>query len=263
MAGSIHHGAGEPLKTPSDGDLFLSDDGASRLGQGGTWCPLEAGPGAGYRVAEDFAQASGGSLPAPWATQDTSAAGTPTLDFVDDAAGGRFQLHLATTNEAEAISIYHGDQLTFDITKGPIFKARLKLELDVTGGGGAMAAGDILVFGLASARNATLDNITTNAWFRMEGSSGRFLYEADDGTTDTDDQDTGVDGVDNAFVTVEIDCSDLSAVGFYIDGLRVGQASIPAATGNVQPFIELSKAAAANFDHRLTIDYIDVYQPSR
>ena len=51
-----------------------------------------------------------------------------------------------------------------------------------------------LTIGLASAFNATLDSVATNLWFRYIASLVPVI-EGDDGTTDTDDQATGVTSV--------------------------------------------------------------------
>lgn len=211
-----------------------------------------------WQIREDFLADAGATLPKPWGTQDTSAAGSPTLDYVADAAGGRYVLKLATDNEVEAITLYWADQLMIDITKKPVIEFRIKVESDVTGAGGLFAAGDKLVMGLASNRNATLDNVTTNAWFMFTGANHNIYVESDDGTTDTDDTDSGADWAENTFVTLRIDCTNLAAVKFYVDNVLKAQTAISAATGNVQPFFELTKAAAANKDHRLTIDYVTV-----
>lgn len=261
MAGTVTHGSGAPQQQPVDGTLYLRADGLPEFRVGSRWAAACLGPQAGVRVFEDFLLASGGSLPAPWGTQDTSAAGTPTLAYSDDAAGGQFVLKLAADNEAEAISLYFADQLVFDSTKKPVFKCRVKLEPDVTGAGGELGDGDAIVIGLASARNATLDNVAAHAWFRLQGSASpnkNILVESDDGTTDDDDNDTGSDWVANTWIELAIDMSDLAAIGFYIDGVKVAQLAASAMTGNLQPFVEVTKAAAANNDHRLTVDWIDV-----
>lgn len=259
MSGNINSQDGHPLAIPEDGTLILPGDGVPSVAHNGQVSAVQIG-GQAYRILEHFPLAAGGTLPAPWATQDTSSSGTPTLDYADDAAGGQYILKLAADNEAEAITLYHGDQLTFDSTKKVIFEARVKIEPDVTGAGGDLAAGDIIVMGLAAARDATLDDITKNVWFRFEGANHNILVESDDGSTDDDDNDTGSDWVDDTWMVLKIVIDDVSAIGFYVDGVRVAQLAAAALTGNLQPFIEVSKAAAANFDHRVTIDYIDVIQ---
>jgi hypothetical protein len=264
MAGVITRGRSNADDTRSTGTLHLNSTSgvpeARVEGVDGTarWAAVDVGPGGGPRVYEDFLLDAGATLPLPWGKQDTSAAGSPTLDFTADGAGGLYVMKLDTTNEVENITLYFADQLVFNIAKNPVFSCRLKIESDVTGAGGLFAAGDMLAVGLASARNATLDSVATHAWFRFEGANHNILYEGDDGTTDTDDQDSGVDWAENTFVDLKIDATDLASVKFYVNEAEIGDVAIAAATGNVPPFIQLSKAAAANKDHRVTVDWIDV-----
>lgn len=210
-------------------------------------------------IREDFLGRAGQALPTWLTTTDLSSAGTPTMDFVASSAGGVWAMKFDTTNEVENIGLYQGDNLTWDITKDPILRVRVKIEPDVTGAGGDFAAGDKLVIGLASARNATLDSITAHAWFRFEGANHNILIEADDGTTDTDDKDTGIDWVDDTWMLLEIDATNRTNVRFKVDGVDVTTShtfSLPA-TGNLQFFAEAQKAAAANFDHRVSFDFIE------
>lgn len=212
-------------------------------------------------LTEDFLGRPGQALPTWLTTQDTSSAGTPTMDFVADAAGGAWAMKPDTTNEVENITLYQGDQLTWNLAKKPILRARVKIEPDVTGAGGAFAAGDKLVIGLASDRNATLDSVVTNAWFRFEGANANILVETDNGTTDTDDKDTGIDWTADTYMELEIDCSTPTAVRFRINGVDRTPSGFTFAvptSGTVQFFAELQKAAAANNDHRITFDYIDI-----
>lgn len=210
----------------------------------------------GHVIEQDFFLDASATLPLPWGKQDTSAAGAPTIDFVADAAGGEYVLQHANTSEAEAIGINFADQLVFDITKKPVFFARLKIDGTAAA---VMPAGSRLVAGLASARNATLDSVTTNAWFRVEGAgAGRaILAEADDGTTDSDDQSTGVSYVEGTYLDLVIDCISLAAVKFVINGVLVKTLAISAATGNVQPFIELQKDSGTG-TIKVTIDKVRV-----
>jgi hypothetical protein len=264
MSGQIIQGVGTPRFKKGIGQFFARRDGPSEVsvvasdGVDSRWAALEAGPVAGYRRYFDFDFDAGATLPLPWGKQDTSAAGSPTTDFSADVAGGVYVMKLDTTNEVEAITLYFADQLTVNIAKKPVLRFRLKVESDVTGAGGLFAAGDKLVMGFASARNATLDNVVTNAWFMFAGANHNIYTESDDGTTDTDDQDSGVDWAENTYADFRIDCTELGAVKFFVNGVLVATRSIPLATGVVQPFFELTKAAAANKDHRLTIDYVDV-----
>lgn len=212
------------------------------------------------RISEDFLGRAGQALPTWLTTQDTSTSGSPTMDFVANTAGGAYRLMLATTTEAEAITLYQGDHLTWNIAKKPILRFRVKVRPDVTGAGGTLAAGDKIVMGLASARNATLDNITTNAWFMLAGANMNLYVETDDGTTDTDDTDTGQDYVADTWMELAIDCSNVNGIRFYKDGVDVtpaGTFKIPS-SGNLQFFVEVTKASAANKDHDVMIDFVEI-----
>ena len=263
MAGTISSTTRFPVVDRPVGSIICRDDGlplVSAPGPSSTpfHAALQAGPVGGVRIFDDFLQDAGATLPAPLGKQDTSAAGTPTLDYSADAAGGAYVMKLDTTNEAEKITLYFADQLVIDITKKPLLQFRMKIEPDVTGAGGDLGASDIIVAGLASARNATLDSVTTNAWFRFEGANHNILWETDDGTTDDNDNDTGINWADNTYALYTIDASSLAAVRFFVNGVPCGVADMSAATGNLQFFIEVQKAAAANMDHRVTVDFFDV-----
>jgi hypothetical protein len=204
-------------------------------------------------VEFDFIQLAGSTLPLWLATADTSAAGSPTLDFVSSDAAGVYQLATAATDEVEILTLYMGDGLSFDTTKNLVLFGRFKVDAAAI----PWSADQRFVFGFASARDDTLDDVVRNVWFRMEGASANLLWESDDGTTDTNDQDTGVDLVDDTFVDVAIDMRDLSAVGFYVDGELVGEGSVPAMTGNVQFLMEIQKDAGTETD-ALQVDYVRV-----
>lgn len=222
-------------------------------------------------VKEDFLAPAGTSLPAPWAKQDTSAAGSPVSDYVDATAGsgsnGAFNLALAADNEVESLTLYWGDYTPLGAAHYPYFETTVLIRPDVTGASGDLAAGDVLVFGLASNRNATHDDITLNAWFRMEGANKNILWETDDDTTDDDDNDTGVDWVADTAIKLAVDFAPDPAdatnvkVRFYVDDVLVGTSdmdliSMITAAEQFQPYIEVTKAAAANSDHDVLVDYV-------
>lgn len=202
-------------------------------------------------IHEDFLQPSGGTLPAPFATKDTSAAGAPTLDFVDDADNGAYRLKLAADNESEIITLYWADDVFIEPTKQPYFEAR------VTYTNASPAAEEALVIGLADAQNDTLDTVAKAAWFLLTGANNNILYESDDGTTNDDDNDSGQDWTSGTAFVLGIDLADLSAVKFYVDGALVGSTDMSALTGNLQPFIQLQKSSGTTVP-QLDIDYIDV-----
>jgi hypothetical protein len=218
-----------------------ADDGVTHIGRDRT------------EIYEDFLLQETASLPQPWGTQNTSAAGSPTLSYIDSAANGVFHLAHDGTNEAQTLTLHFNDQLVIDSTKGPIFEARLKVNF----AGATFSADQRVVFGLASARNATLDSIVNNAWFRIEGANLNILVESDDGTTDTDDTDTGVDIVDNTYIKVRIDMRDLSQIRFFVDDVLAGTLAASAMTGILQPFIEIQRDAGTE-QEQVHIDYISV-----
>jgi|GEM_PF-1682749 len=212
------------------------------------------------RMLEEFAARTGQGLPTWLGMTETSAAGTPTTDYVADAVTGVYAVKFDTTNEVETITVSQGDQRTWDIAKNPIVEFRLKVESDVTGGGGVFAAGDKCVFGLAHDRNATLDDNTVHAWFMFAGANHNVYVETDDGTTDNDDNDTSQDWAENTFARYKIDTTDQANIKFYINDIDVTPETmtLAAATGNLQVYAECQKAAALNKDHRLSLDYIIV-----
>lgn len=209
------------------------------------------------RIFEDFLPPASATIGAPWATHDTSAAGSPTIDYVDDTANGVFTLTHDGTAEQQNLALYFGDQLVIDPTKNPVFETRLKINF----AGATFSADQRIVIGLAAARNATLNSNTHHAWFRIEGANLNILCEADDGTTDTDDQDTGIDIVDDTYTTFRIDMSDLSNIKFYVNGVEQSGANVSAsamaAANLLQPYIEIQRDAGAEAE-AVTIDYVMV-----
>lgn len=209
---------------------------------------------AGGILFEDFLQLPTDSVPSPWGIQDTSVAGSPTADTVADQANGLFRLATDAQSEAQTLTLYHQDQLTIDPTKNPFMETRIRLNT----AGATFTADQRLVVGLAAARNATLDSNASHCWFRIEGADLSLFIEGDDGTTDTDDEDSGIDYVDNTFITLGIDMMDLSAVKFYVDGVQVVttiDVSGLAATNLLQPYIEMQRDAGTEVEV-LDIDYI-------
>lgn len=189
---------------------------------------------------------------APLSTQDTSAAGSPTVARVS-GAGGIFRLRADSQDEAQALGLNLGDVLVLDPTQGPVFECRLAVH-------GTLTGDERAVWGLAAARNATLDSVAKHAWFRVEGVSTSLLWETDDATTDDNDNDTGEDYTADTYNVYKIDMTDLSNVRFMIDGAEVATADLStlAATDLLQPFIEYQKDGGAD-TNGLEIDYVLAY----
>ena len=237
------------------GGRRLSHDAVSDKG----W--YTTGVGDKVQIFSDFI--GGGSLPLDSAggegfvNHDTSSSGAPTLAF-QPAADGVYMMKFASTSEAEYLATYLGDDCCISPTKNPIFEARVKLVL----AGSTLSADDRIVIGLASARDNTLNDIVDHVWFRMEGANNNIFVEGDDGTTDNDDNDTGVDYASGTYQVFKIDMSDLTDVKYYIDGTQCVlpekiDVSAMAATDYLQPYIEIQKDTGAEV-HEVHIDYISV-----
>src|SRR3990172_7408337 len=91
----------------------------------------------------------------PWIKNDTSVAGAPTLA----ATGGFMVATLAADVEVENLCLSFGNSLPFDIDD--LIRAEFWAKLS-----GTPSADTSLAFGLASARNYTIDTITNHASFR-------------------------------------------------------------------------------------------------
>lgn len=201
--------------------------------------------------ADTFSTAGQGS---PWAVADTSAAGTPTVATVSPSATGEVAITLAATSEAENVCLSFGDKLCFDIDNIQCFEARVNVA--------AMLSGSELVIGLGSARNDTTDSVAANAWFKMVGASSvtALVVESDDGVTDRDDIATG-QTLSSTYKRLVIDFTGgKSNVKFYVDGVRVGEATVfdmSQYSGSLQPIIQLQKTVNTNVT-AVTVDYVEV-----
>lgn len=212
---------------------------------GASWRGIELAQA--YRIQEDFNLAASGTLPAPWAKQDTGGGGG---DYVADVATGAYNLLLESTDEIQTLTLYHGDHRTIDPTKQPYVEARVTIT-------GTLSADDRIVVGIASDRDATLSDIVRHAWFRMEAANFNITIESDDGTTDDAALDTTIDWVSGTAMTLAIDMSDLSAIDFYVDGVLAGTTSAPLMSGTMQLYIEIQKDAGV-VTHSILTDFFEV-----
>ena len=197
---------------------------------------------------EDFEGAALNSTDGKWGT-NTVGAGGPTVALVADTANGEVACILEATNQLQRAELYWNNQFNIDSEKNPIVKFRVKFA--------TVAANEFAVVGLCNARDNTYDDIVSNVWFRLDAAMD-LLIEGDDGTTDTDDVDTGIDAVNGTYLTLKIDLSDLTAVEFTIDGvLFTTTVDLTALTGVIQPFIMVGKASGTGVPS-VTLDYIEV-----
>lgn len=186
-----------------------------------------------------------------WKITDTSSSGTPTY-VKDSAHGGSVTLTLEATGEIQNVCLDFGDKLQFDIDnlQYAIFRVKTVAALD---------SATTLTFGLQSARNDNTDSTTNNAQFKLVGSNA-VVCETDDGTTDNDDKATGKTLVDSYKEFTINFANGKDDVRFYIDNEPVATGttfSMSAATGSLQPFVQIQKTADTNTDS-VTIDLIYV-----
>jgi len=181
---------------------------------------------------------------------------------VTDSAHGVYSLINSADAEAQSTQLFSSDNLWIDLFERPVVEWRAKL--DLTGTNALGSADQRLVMGVCSNHtNAedALDAVTVNAWFRMEGTSANILVEADDDSTNTDDQDSLVDLVDDTWTHFKIDFSNLADVKFFIDGVEQGGAAVVmsniAATVLVQPIFCLQRDDAAE-EEKMYIDSFKV-----
>ncbi len=208
------------------------------------------------RIVEDFLLDAGGTLPPPWGKNVETA--NITGDYGADSANGEYIILTDSTSEAQSGQLFFSDQLVVDITKNPVLEVRLK----IAPAGTEFTADERLVVGLCPAHTnaeTALDNIDHSVWFKLEGADLKIYVEADDASTDTDDQDSTIVYVKNTYLTLRIDLSTLTAIGFYVDGVEQGGAAVTAAslTGNVQPIICHQRDAGAEVN-TITIDYVSI-----
>ena len=174
------------------------------------------------------------------------------MQTVANTANGEVVCQLSATNEVNTAAISFGDQLLIPATRKFYFEAMVKF--------GTIAANERAVVGLASAYSATWDNIASNLWFRHEGDMD-LLIEGDDGTTDTDDEDTGRDTTAATYNLYTIDAMDgLSAVNFFRDNDFVGDVAVSALTVSslLQPLIGVQKASGTGVPS-VTVDFVHIF----
>ena len=212
---------------------------------------VDANPGRRFRIREDFSAAAGATLPTPWSS-DTLA--TATADYVDDSAAGVYRLGLTAADAAEAAQLTWGDQLMIDADNDPVAEFRVRID-----GLGDMTSVERVAVGLASAHAAaedSLDAVATNCWFLIVGGSTNIYMESDDGTTDTDDTDTGIDLVDDTWTIFRIDMSDLAAVRMFVDGVEAGSTlDMTDAAGEVlQPIVAIQRDDATQTEAAVRVE---------
>ena len=207
---------------------------------------------------EDFLGAAGGSpigTTAIWNIVDVAGA-TPAI--VADSGNGLFRLPLTNTSEAQDAVLYHNDNRTFDVENGLIFETRINVVVLPT----ATAES---VWGMCGDHNLDNDSATESVWFKIDG-SGAVVVENDDATAGhtNDDVATGVTAVPGTYNIYRIDCTTLSDVKFFIDGVRVASgttfdlSTLTGDTAYLQPYFDMDKGADAGVG-TIDIDYVKIW----
>jgi hypothetical protein len=198
-----------------------------------------------------------------WGTTETASGGTLVKGLIDDATNGVMGIGLSNTDEVQIAALHFGDNLCLSMAQGLVFETRLAFNVLPTTGTEYVNA----VFGLASAHNATLDSIATNAWFRVVSTAQTaLLWETDNGDTDDDDNDASTVLVADVYRVYRIDCTNTAAVKFYVDDVLVGTSdmstTLSASEAKVQPYFNVSKtkSSANTGTGTLYIDYVKVFQ---
>ncbi len=196
-----------------------------------------------------------------WKTVETTGA----VALVANEVNGVVSAAITNADSAQVAALYFGDQLCLSMKQGLMFETRVTFHVLPTTGTEIVSA----VFGLASATNADLDTIATNAWFRVEsGAQTALLWETDDGNADDDDNDAATVLVADTYHIYRIDCRDLvNGVKFYVDNALVGTSgdmntNLTASEAKVQPYFNVMKAksAANTGTGTMYIDYVRFWQ---
>lgn len=157
-----------------------------------------------------------------------------------DVANGAVDMIIDADNNAEDAVLYWSDQRGISLKQGAQIEFRLTLP--------TMTTGPTVVFGLAGDHNLVKDDITEHAWFRLNGSA-TLVVETDDTTNDEDDVATGKTLVAGTYNIFRIDCTDLTDVKFFFDGVQVATATpfdmsnLSNAEAVMQPYVSLDKGA--------------------
>jgi len=191
----------------------------------------------------------------PWVVTLTNSA---TVTYPADTAGtnGRLLLTIAANNEAENACVSFGDKLNFDID------LLQYVEFGAVMGQATFTSANGLAFGLASARNDTINTIAEAALFRVLGTSSttQLYVDSDDGTNDNTLVDTGTTFI-NVYKKFRISFTHGTAdVRFYVDDNRVAAGTtfdMSNYTGGLQPYFQVQKTTGTTAG-TAAFDYIEV-----
>lgn len=190
----------------------------------------------------------------PWSKKIVGAA-PPTVAGVADQAGGVVACALTSASQKQDAGLYFGDDRQFDVSKGLVWEARIKISVLPT-----LAAE--AVFGLCGDWADGPDAITHSIFFSADG-GGAITCETDDAATDSGAVASGVTATAAQWKIYRIDCSDVTDIKFFIDGVEVAASTTfaYAATGAnaiLQPYLGLYKASGAGVG-TIQVDYVKIW----
>ena len=231
-----------------------------------------SGPGDYVTLSSDFIQDVGETISLPFVYTEAGSTGNQTGDFID-APDGVLRLLHTTTTETEACLLSLGGTNAISPTKEPIFEARVKVNLSTDSVFEAASVYEVIV-GMATAGSAVsvsaaaFDGFADNVGFRLGGgaqATNSIFMESDDGTTNNDDVDSGIDFTAGSYHVYKIDMSSINNVKFYVDGVLANNGntfdmSAIAAGDHLEPFILFARTNAGGTEraHSLDIDYVNV-----
>lgn len=188
-----------------------------------------------------------------WTLLDTGGA---TEALVEDAPNGVIALALDATSEAQLAGMSWNDKRTLVLNQGLNVEFRFRFSVLPS------ASTSIVAIGLAGDHNATLDTVAESIIFRADG-SGAITVENDDTSNETTKVATGTTLTTADWIVARIDCTTITDIKFYINGVRVADtttftmATTP--TLALQPYARISKASSTSVG-TVQIDYCKVWQ---
>jgi hypothetical protein len=189
----------------------------------------------------------------PWVKKIVGAA-PPTVALVANGQFGQIAMALAATSEKEDAALYWNDNLSIDATKGAIWQARAQLSVLPS------VAGVLATMGLHSPWIDGPNSAAEYVHFQANG-NGNILMQAFDGTN-TYSFATAVTVLATDWHIYRIDCSDVTDIKFFIDGVQqntTGQIKFGAtgAAAILQAYNSMYKASGTGVG-TLTLDSIDI-----
>ena len=217
----------------------------------------------------DFIQDVGETINLPFVF-DEAGSTNATGAFID-APDGVFRLAHTTDNETQAVALHLGGTNAISPTKEVIFEARVKITLATDTYFHEDSVYEVIIGmctagSAASVSAAAFDGFADNVGFRLGGgaqTTNSIFLESDDGTTDNDDKDSGIDFTSGTYHVYKIDMTDTSDVKFYVDGVSANNGNTfdmsgIAATDYLEPFIMMARTNASGTEraHTMDIDYV-------